>query len=154
MQRLHDILVISIATPLLIGIYEDDKLIRVIEQEGKTSEVLPLIFSEILNSYDINGIYYINGPGSYMSIKVSYTFLKTLSIVRGFGLFACDGFAFNGNSPIKALGKKYFIKDENGIMLDFIKNQSELKDFALPEVLGKSLFSKNSLPNYNLPAVV
>jgi hypothetical protein len=143
-----------LATPLLIGIYEEGKLVKTIEEEGKTSYILPRLFKEILESYQIGSVAYVNGPGSYMAIKVSYTFLKTLSIVKGFELLACDGFAFNGGVPIKALGKKYFIKDENGIILDFIKNESELKGFELPGVLDKNIFSRDSLPNYNLPAVI
>ena len=40
-----------------------------------------------------------------MAIKVAYIFLKTISITRSIDLYACEGFEFNQNSPIKALGK-------------------------------------------------
>lgn len=118
-----------------------------------TSDILPIIFEEILNKYDIDNIYYVNTPGSYMAIKVAYVFLKTLSIVKNIPLKACSGFEFNGNSPIKALGKKYFINDENGVKVDFLDNNCTISDFKLPEVLESINFSDETLPIYNLPAV-
>lgn len=150
-----DILVISISSPLLIGIYRDNSLIDKFVFEGKTSEVLPKAFKTILNnSYEINDIYYANGPGSYMSIKIAYTFLKTLSIVKGYGLKGAEAFLFNDNTPIKALGKKYFINDEKkGIIVGFLDKESMIKEFKLPENLDKKLFSDDALPKYHLPAV-
>ncbi len=50
---MKEILVISIATPLLIGVYENKKLIKTYEKEGMTSDVLPLIFDEILKENDV-----------------------------------------------------------------------------------------------------
>lgn len=69
-----EVFVISISNPLLIGIYNDKQLIEEIKQEGMTSDILPIIFKEIINKYDLRGVYYVNSPGSYMSIKVSYIF--------------------------------------------------------------------------------
>ncbi len=146
------VLVISISTPLLIGIYENDKLIDTIEMEGKTSDILPILFSDILKKYEVKELLYVNGPGSYMAIKVAYIFLKTIAITNKIALKACDGFQFNQNSPIKALGKKYFIKKEAEIKIDFI-DQDEIKDFELPQELNMEIFSSDSLPTYNLPAV-
>ena len=42
------ILVIIVSKPILIGIYENGKLIKTIKKEGKTSDVLPIIFDELL----------------------------------------------------------------------------------------------------------
>jgi hypothetical protein len=137
----------------LVGIYENKKLIKSYENDGVTSDVLPLIFENILNEYKINRIYYVNTPGSYMAIKVAYVFLKTLSITKNIELKSCSGFEFNGNSPIKALGKKYFINDENGIKVDFLDNKSTMSDFKLPDLLENINFSDETLPIYNLPAV-
>ncbi|TLP41236.1 hypothetical protein FDK22_04220 [Arcobacter arenosus] len=148
-----EVLVISISKPLLVGIYENKKLIKSYENDGVTSDVLPLIFENILNEYKINRIYYVNTPGSYMAIKVAYVFLKTLSITKNIELKSCSGFEFNGNSPIKALGKKYFINDENGIKVDFLDNKSTMSDFKLPDLLENINFSDETLPIYNLPAV-
>ena len=71
------VVVVSISSPILIGIYKDDILIDTIQSEGKTSDILPSIFDELLKKYSITNIYYANGPGSYMAIKISYVFLKT-----------------------------------------------------------------------------
>ena len=146
------VLVISIATPFLIGIYKDDTLVETIQKEGKTSDILPVLFRDILSKYEVKELLYVNGPGSYMAIKVAYIFLKTISITNKIPLSACDGFEFNQNSPIKALGKKYFIKKDAEIIIDFI-DENEIKGFELPNKLDDKIFSEDSLPTYNLPAV-
>ncbi|MEA3352273.1 MAG: hypothetical protein U9Q33_00450 [Campylobacterota bacterium] len=154
MKKSVNILVIPIASPLLIGIYEDSKLIDTISKEGKTSDILPLMFDEIIEKYDIDKLYYTNGPGSYMSIKVAYVFLKTISIVKDIPLEAAKAFHFNENSPIKALGKKYFFNDKNDrIAIRFLEENEIIKDFKIPELLDRSFFDNNSLPSYDLPAV-
>ena len=154
---MYEVLVISIARPLLIGVYKDKKLIKKFEEEGMTSDVLPLVFEKILKEYELNSIYYVNTPGSYMAIKVSYVFLKTLSISKNIELKACSGFEFNQNSPIKALGKKYFILDDiskkENVKVDFLDNNTKISDFKLPSVLENINFSSETLPIYNLPAV-
>ena len=108
MMKNLSVLVISIANPIKVGIYKDDLLIETITKNGKTSDILPSIFQEILNNHKITKILYVNGPGSYMAIKVAYIFLKTLSITNDIIFESSDGFEFNDNTPIKALGKKYF----------------------------------------------
>ncbi len=148
-----EVFVISISNPMLIGIYKNKQLLKQIKQEGMTSDILPIHFKEILNKYDLKGVYYVNSPGSYMSIKVSYIFLKTLCITKKIPFFASVGFNFNNNSPIKALGKKYFIKENNTIKVDFLDNNIKIHDFKLPNNLDNKLFSENTLPIYNLPAV-
>ncbi|WP_419782585.1 hypothetical protein [Malaciobacter marinus] len=149
-----EIFIISISNPLLIGIYKENNLLEEIKVEGKTSDVLPVIISEVLKKHEnISGLYFVNSPGSYMAIKVAYIFLKTLSITKNIPLYASNGFNFNNNSPIKALGKKYFIKENDIIKVDFLDNDIKIHDFKLPNSLNKELFSKNTLPIYNLPAV-
>ncbi|MBU3014578.1 hypothetical protein KO488_07415 [Poseidonibacter lekithochrous] len=148
-----EVLVISISKPLLIGIYENKKLIKEYKLEGKTSDLLPSLFSNILKEFDINRINYVNSPGSYMAIKVAYIFLKTISISKKIEFMACNGFEFNENSPIKALGKKYFIQDKDSIKVDFLEKNDILRDFKLPNSIDKINFNKQTLPIYNLPAV-
>ena len=148
-----DILVISICVPLKIGIYKDNILIEIIEKEGMTSDILPKIFKEILEKYEISSISYVNTPGSYMSIKVAYVFLKTVSIVKNIEFKAVSGFEFNENSPIKALGKKYFFNKNGETIIDFLEENSIISDFKLPKSLDNINFSSNTLPIYNLPAV-
>jgi tRNA A37 threonylcarbamoyladenosine modification protein TsaB len=147
------VLVISIANPILVGIYDNNnQLIKQISKEGKTSDILPLIFEDILNQFDIKELFYVNGPGSYMSIKVSYVFLKTLSIIKELKFFGAEGFYFNNNSPIKALGKKYFFKKEDSIEIDFL-NDCKIEEFSLPKVLDNTIFKEDAKPLYVLPAV-
>lgn len=148
-----EVLVISISNPILIGIYENENLIKEHKLEGKTSDLLPQLFEEILKHYDIDRVNYVNTPGSYMAIKVSYVFLKTISITKNIEFRACSGFEFNNNSPIKALGKKYFIQDENEIKVDFLEKDCIIRDFELPKSIDKINFNKQTLPIYNLPAV-
>ena len=148
-----EILVITISNPLLIGIYENKKLIKEHKLDGKTSDLLPSLFHTLLNEYEIKRIIYVNSPGSFMAIKVAYIFLKTISITKNIELKACEGFEFNENSPIKALGKKYFIKQDNAIKVDFLEKDSTITDFKLPMCIEKYNFNEETLPIYNLPAV-
>jgi len=152
-MNLIEILVITISNPLLIGIYENKKLIKEHNLDGKTSDLLPSLFDELLKEYDINKIIYVNSPGSFMSIKIAYIFLKTISIIKNIELRACVGFEFNENSPIKALGKKYFTKHGNEIKVDFLEKDCIIRDFKLPMCIEKYNFNEETLPIYNLPAV-
>ena len=148
-----EVLVISISNPILIGLYENKQLIKEYKLEGKTSDLLPSLFENILKEFDIKRINYVNSPGSYMAIKVAYIFLKTISITKNIEFQACNGFEFNENSPIKALGKKYFKQDQNGIKVDFLEKDDIIRDFKLPNNIDKINFNKQTLPIYNLPAV-
>ena len=150
-----DIFVISLASPILVGVYENNTLINTITNEGKTSESLPEIFEDILKKYIINNIVYVNGPGSYMAIKVAYIFLKTICITKHINFYSCSGFEVNQNSPIKALGKKYFVQDEHkNISMRVLNENEKLSDFILPNNININNYSKETLPNYQLPAVV
>lgn len=146
------ILVVSIASPLLVGVYKNDKLIKKFEIDGKTSDILPLTYDKITKEFNIDKIYYVNGPGSYMSIKVSYIFLKTISIVEKKEFYSILGFELNNNSPIKALGKKYFKYINNEVKIELL-NDDRLESFELPDSLENISFSKDTLPRYVLPAI-
>jgi hypothetical protein len=52
MQNNHNIsiLVISITSPILIGVYKNNNLMETISKEGKTSDVLPIIFDKLLKN--------------------------------------------------------------------------------------------------------
>ena len=150
---MKSLFIISIAKPLLIGIYENHKLLKTIEQEGKTSDVLPLVIQDILQENKIDEIIYVNGPGSYMAIKVAYIFLKTIAITKQIKFKAIDGFSCNNNSPIKALGKKYFIQKDGDIIIDFIEEETLLEDFTLPTDLDTLKLLDDTLPKYHLPAI-
>ena len=152
MPKHKEVFINSIANPLQVGIYEDKQLIKSYFQAGKTSDILPKIFQDILQQYQLSAIYYVNGVGSYMALKIAYIFLKTISIVNNIQLFATDGFNFNRNSPIKALGNKYFIKNGDEVILDNL-NDRIIYPFEIPQKLNQSIFNDDNLPNYPLPAV-
>ena len=147
------ILVISIASPILVGVYINGKLKKEISKEGKTSDTLPLIFDEIVQNFNINKIYYVNGPGSFMAIKVAFIFLKTHCIINNILLKSCSGFKFNNNSPIKALGKKYFFNINNEIFLDFLNDNCKIHSFLLPSELDDNMFTTKNEPDYQLPVI-
>lgn len=156
-QSKFKVLVISISSPLQIGVYKDNEHIETFSKDGKTSDILPSLFESILNKYDLDEIYYVNGPGSYMAIKIAYIFLKTVSIVNNIKLYAVTGFDFNNNSPIKALGKKYFFRNNNKqeddkITIEFL-NDSSIEDFEIPLSFEYIKYSEDTLPKYHLPAV-
>jgi len=159
-QPKYKVLVISISQPILIGIYKNDILLETLSKEGKTSDILPSLFEKILLKYEVNEIYFVNGPGSYMAIKIAYIFLKTISIVKKIKLYAVSGFDFNNNSPIKALGKKYFFRknrnnnklENDKITIEFL-NGTEIEDFKVPQNFENIQYNEDTLPQYNLPAV-
>jgi len=145
-------LVISIASPLLIGVYENDRLIDTYRRDAKTSEVLLPLLEEILGRYSVGSIIYTRGPGSYMAIKLTYIILKTIEIIRGIKVLGCIGFVLNEGKPIKAIGNLYFIKEKETIIT---KKYEEPVDasFALPQSIHDLEIDEESTPEYLLPAV-
>ncbi len=137
-----------------MGLYEGTRLVRIFEREGKSSEELPLIFREILAEYRPVALAYAKGPGSYMAIKVSYLFLKTLSLTLRIPLYAQEGFFFNGGAPIKAAGALYFIKKDGKISTQKWENPKRPSArFVLPETLDITSLQTDTAPMYLLPAV-
>ena len=145
-----DLVAITISSPALFGIYKDNKLVEEIKKEGKTSEILPVIFEELMKKYNIKRIIYTKGPGSYMAIKLSYIFFKTIEIAKGIKLLAADGFEFNQNKPIKAAGRSFFVKN-NGIIT--LKKDLKAGEFSLPSSLEKINFNEDTSPLYILNPV-
>jgi len=149
-----DVLVISLTSPLLVGIYHEDELIKTYSSQEKTSDILPIFFEKILKQYQCQNLYFANGPGSFMAIKITYLFLKTLSISLNVPLFATNGFSFNEKSPIKAVGALYFIEENGTIRTQKIDvKNTNLIPFSLPKHLDKQIFSDQTKPLYILPAV-
>jgi len=148
----YELLIISIASPLLLGLYEDDKLIKTVSSELKTSEILLPLITETLDYYDISRIIYTRGPGSYMAIKLTYIMLKTIEILRGIECVGCSGFALNSGEPIKAIGNLYFIKEKETIITK--KYEQPVKViFTLPQSIHDLELDEESTPEYILPAV-
>ncbi len=147
-----DVLVIALSSPVLVGVYEDGKLIDKIVTTQKSSDVLPTIFRDLFKKYNITNLYYTNGPGSFMAIKVAYIFLKSLTVLKDIPFFATDAFKFNKNSPIKAIGKLCFVKIGSDIKTQKLDSY-EVVDFELPNILKKDEFSTDTAPLYKIDAV-
>jgi len=148
----YTLLIISISSPLLIGVYKDDVLIETISSEKKTSEILLPVIKKCLDTYTISKMIYTRGPGSYMAIKLTYIMLKTIEITQGIKCFGCSGFTVNGGEPIKAIGNLYFIKEKETIMTKKYE-QPVNASFALPQSIHDLEIDEESTPEYILPAV-
>ncbi len=148
----YEILVVSIASPLLLGVYRDGELIETIETKEKTSDILLKLLSELSVKYNYKRVIYTSGPGSYMSIKLTYITLRTLEILNSITFDACEAFTLNNNKPIKAMGKLYFVKENNTIITKKFDEVLEQR-FELPSKLSEVTILDNNKPLYILPAV-
>ncbi|MCK5855481.1 MAG: hypothetical protein KAG56_09695 [Sulfurovaceae bacterium] len=148
----YTILIVSIASPLLVGVYRDNILIEEIKSEEKTSEILLKLLMELFQKYNSTYLIYTSGPGSYMAIKLTYITLRSLEITKGITFDACDAFSLNQNNPIKAMGKLYFIKENNTIITKKFDEAVEQR-FKLPSMLSEVAILNDNKPMYILPAV-
>ncbi|WP_456451649.1 hypothetical protein [Hydrogenimonas sp.] len=147
-----ELLVVGVTSPLRVGVYVEGRLADSFESEEKTSKALPPILHDLRYKYDLKALYYAKGPGSFMAIKVVYVMLKTFAIALDIPLLATDAFAFNGNRPIKAVGRSCFVKKGGEVL---IEKECDTPDgrFELPERLDTVTFTEASEPLYVLPAV-
>lgn len=151
MQKSNDLILLSSLSPILYGIYSDGKLVDLFETQEKTLDALVGVFS-VIQQYGVRRIFYAKGPGSFTAIKLTHIFLQTLEIIEGLKLFCADSFYFNGNSPIKAFGNQYFVKQEGEISLKSFQ-EPPCSVFSLPKELRLEDFSSDCRPLYVLPAV-
>ena len=135
-----------------MGVYRDDILIEEIKSEEKTSEILLKFLMELFQKYNSTYLIYTSGPGSYMAIKLTYITLRSLEITKGITFDACDAFSLNQNNPIKAMGKLYFIKENNTIITKKFDEAVEQR-FELPSMLSEVAILNDNKPMYILPAV-
>ena len=152
MPKSVDILLVALSSPIQIGIYENSKLIDTIISDKKSSDILPIIYSDLFKKYNVDRLFYANGPGSFMAIKVAYIFLKSVSILKKIPLFATDAFKFNNNTPIKAIGKLCFVKVSSEIKTQKLEIVPEAS-FTLPDALDYNEFTTNTTPLYMIGAV-
>jgi len=148
----YQLLIISIASPLLVGVYRDGILIKEISSDKKTSEILLPVIMEALDRYPIERIIYTRGPGSYMAIKLTYIMLKTIEVVRDIPCYGCSAFTLNGGQPVKAIGNLYFIKEKETIITKKYE-QPPVTKFTLPQRIHDLELDEESTPEYVLPAV-
>ncbi len=148
----YKVLIISISSPLLIGVYKDGVLVKKIETKEKTSDILLKVLMDISKKYNYSSIIYTSGPGSYMAIKLTYITLRSLKILKDIKFYGCDAFSLNNQNPIKAMGKLYFIKEKETIIIKKFDEAVEQR-FKLPSLLSDIVILDNNEPLYILPAV-
>ena len=148
----YKVVVISLSSPLLVGLYLDDILIRSVSSNKKTSEGLLDILKNFLDSYEIKEIIYANGPGSYMAIKLTYIMLETINIIKDIPIRASSAFEFNNNKPIKAMGNLYFIKEKETIITQKFTEAVNM-EYTLPKSIKDLKLEESNQPDYRLPAV-
>lgn len=151
MQKSNDLLLLSSLSPILYGIYSDGKLISSFQTQEKTLDALLKVFA-LIKENKIKRVFYANGPGSFTAIKLTHIFLQTLQIIEGIELFCVDSFYFNANAPIRAFGNQYFLKTQEGIVLQSFQ-EDPYSVFMLPKELRVQDFSLECEPLYVLPAL-
>jgi hypothetical protein len=148
------ILLLSAKAPFLVGIYSEtnELLEQKVLQEIKASDALPTLIEELLDLYEPVALFYANGPGNQMSIKISFVCLKTLSIVKNIPLRASSSFAFNDFTPIELTNKRFFCFENGNITVRHIEGLQEAS-FVLSSRLDESIFCAEHEPVYVLPPV-
>ena len=131
-----------------MGVYEDGVLAREISSEEHASEGLVRILRTF--KFEIDGIIYANGPGSFMGLKVAYVILRTFCLAKNIKFEAVSGFELNGGAPIRANKAFCFVRGENG-GVKLAKAQAG--EFRLPPTLSNLNKSEDVLPNYVIGAV-
>lgn len=152
------LVLISINSPLLAGLYENNTLIKQYEIQGHTSAALNSLFSDIFaRNISLDSIFYAKGPGRYSALKSTHIFLQTLNLTRGYTLFSTKSFYFNNGAPIHAFGENYFVQNGDEITLKHADDIQPLllrqKDFCLPTHLKEQDFGAQNVPLYILPPV-
>jgi tRNA A37 threonylcarbamoyladenosine modification protein TsaB len=148
----YDILVISLASPFLVGLYEDNILIKEWSSDEKISEALLTIITSISNNFNISRTIYTRGPGSHMATKLTYLMLKTIEISMNIECFGCSGFEFSKDKPIKAIGNLYFVKEKETIITKKFDEPID-SGFVLPINLNSIELDLSSEPLHLLPSV-
>ena len=127
-----------------IFIQEDDKIIDFIKSDkiNSQAELLVYLVEELLKknnlSYeDIDCYSVINGPGSFIGIKVAISFIKAIKSVYKNKKFIVnsifDILSFNENYDyilLKADLKNYYIKDKNN-NIDIIKSFENIENDSI-----------------------
>jgi len=148
----YTILINTIASPLQLGLYHKEERVETLSVEGQTSEVLLPALQKWLDDFPVERCIYVNGPGSYMAIKLSYIMLRTLEMLRGISFYGVSAFELNGGKPVKAMGTLYFTKEKETIITQKFDEKVK-QEFWLPYDLSALSLDKENIPRYSLPAV-
>ncbi|MDE5602359.1 MAG: hypothetical protein K2I71_00330 [Helicobacter sp.] len=153
LMKEYNLLVFSTSKPLKIGVYDGQRFLESFQMQGQLSDCLLPLFAQVCDKYPkIQTLFFINGPGSFMALKLVYIFAKTLAITQGVEILAANGFEFNGDSPIRAYGKSYFVRKNGQIFLESFEDSIEETEYTFPQILNKDCFSQSIKPLYLLPA--
>lgn len=138
-------------SPALLGIYEGDCLVHHFCDNSKTDVALVNLFQNVFNEQrcykGIDRIILARGPGRHTSLKLSYIFAKTLSVVYSIPMFGIECFELNANQPIFAFGHSYFVK--KGSQIQLAHNQ-QAGVFVLPQSLNGLELTNDCTPLYVL----
>ncbi len=145
-------LFLNVYSPFSLGVYVDGRLVDSFLEDGKASDVLAIMMGAALKKYSPDEIYYTNGPGNSMSLKIAYITLKTVAVIRQIPLYGVSPFLFNGEKPIRGIGGGFFVKDKNGIMLQKSKDLKE-KVLSLPDYSDFTSSKTDAEPFYMIDAV-
>jgi tRNA threonylcarbamoyladenosine biosynthesis protein TsaB len=146
-------LFLSVASPFQLGVYEDSKLIKSYVADGKASDVLPVMIEEAIKNFVAEEIYYTNGPGNHMSLKIAFVCFKSLAIIKNIPLYGLNPFDFNANTPIRALAGSYFVHEKGNITLKSLPDQPLEQSFVLPIDADFAALGRDDEPIFLLPAV-
>lgn len=153
-EKKIDLVLIGVNSPTLCGVYENLQLQKSFSSSQRTGDALLEVFAsvfEYLQDKSIRAIFYARGPGSFTSLKLTHIFLQTLQLHRGFELYSTDSFYFNENTPIKAFGNKFFLKNSSEEIEIEESYEPLQKEFFLPKVLIPDDFDSRNTPLYILP---
>lgn len=140
-------MVISLDTPLLVGVYKDDILFHELSSCDHVSESLVKIIKDLSNRFLIQKIFYANGPGSFMGLKITYIILKTFSIIKKCDFYAVSGFEFS--DKIRANKNFSFVLKQDDIVLEEIASSKP----KLPKSLKTLNILQDTAPNYILDVI-
>ncbi len=146
-------LFLTVSSPFSLGVYDGDVLIMEYTASGKASDVLPPMIDEAIKEFAPSEIYYTNGPGNHMSLKIAFVSLKALCVIKKIPLYGVSPFVFNGNSPIKAFGNSYFVSTLGKIELEIFEEEPTLFSAALPKSHRFEELKGSDEPLFLLPAV-
>lgn len=155
---------------LVVAMYEDDKLLSSISEEGskrQSENAIPYIEKMLdelhLELFDFDEIVVTCGPGSYTGERVGLTIAKTLKTVHEVDVKMISSLAsyagIHGKkvSVIDARSKKVFVGVYNQgqlvipeMMIDIADFETFMKDYADYEVVGETDIVSRKMIEVNL----
>ena len=128
------LLVDTVNEDFYMALIKDEKTLFYTHKKNykKKSDIVPVVFKKLINSAkivakDIDEIYVVNGPGSFMGIRAGMTFCKTMALITGAKLFGTDNLSFisrkrDGEYFVDAKGGKSYrgLVSNNIVAIDLV----------------------------------